>query len=271
MTEVARVRTALSDTTAAPYLLAALRGAGVDPSREQARLLLAQLRFEGLGACNNHNCGNITTRDDGSRDFFRPVWFDVDNEPEPGSPWATNREKLLALHAKMEAGQAPRAFRSYPDFAAGFADYAHELQKQFPTILAAAATGDAQATADAIKSSRYTPDAPSSLGTTLASIVREFEGRGVYAELPLVSAGKVPHLPQPPPPASPTGPLSPSSSSLRTSMPPGVADELATVTIWKGDDGARGFTLTIGTSMHSGQLRDLPAWLRELGLSEASS
>ena len=262
MTEVARVRTALTDSQAAPLLVTALRGVGIEPSREQARLLLAQLRFEGLGSCNNHNVGNITTRDDGSRDFFRPTWFEVDASSDP---------KLVQLHAQMEAGKAPRAFRSYPDFAAGFADYAHELQKQFPSILAAAGTGDAQATANAIKSSGYTPDAPSSLGTTLASIVHEFDGRGLYSELPLVSAGP-PRAPSPPShqPALPlpTGPSSPSSSSPPSSptLPAGVVENLAQLTIWRGDDGARGFTIAIGPSIHSGKLEDLVDWLSELGL-----
>lgn len=263
MTEVARVRTALTDTAAAPLLVAALKGAGISPTREQARLLLAQLRFEGLGFCNNHNVGNITTSDKGSRDFFRPPWFDVD----PADPKAD--PKLVKLHELMASGKAPRAFRSYPDFASGFADYARELQTRFPSILAAAASGDAQATAGAIKTSGYTPDAPSSLGSTLASIVREFEGRGLLGELPPLAAPSSPH-PSPLPP-SPTAHLSGSSSSPPTSTLPGVAEELAKVTIWKGDDGARGFTLTIGTSMHCGKLCDLTTWLAELGLLDGAA
>jgi hypothetical protein len=244
--------------------VAALKGAGISPTREQARLLLAQLRFEGLGSCNNHNCGNITTSDTASRDFFRPTWFAVDPNDPKADP------QLVRLHTAMLAGKAPRAFRSYPDFAAGFADYTHELTSRFPSILAAAATGDAQATATAIKTSGYTPDAPSSLGTTLASIVREFDGRGLLGELPPLAGPTPPPLPPSPP--SPTGPSSPSSPSPPTSTPvPGVAEELATVMIWKGEDGARGFTLTIGTSMHSGPLRDLPTWLSELGLAESAA
>ena len=263
MSEVTRVRTPLTDATAAPLLVSALRGAGVAPTREQGRLLLAQLRFEGLGSCNNHNVGNITTSDKASRDFFRPAWFAVDPADPKEDP------KLVKLHNLMASGQAPRAFRSYPDFAAGFADYARVLQTQFPSILAAAATGDAQATANAIKSSGYTPDAPSSLGSTLASIVREFDGKGLLAELPPLVAPS-PH-PSPPVPPLPTAHSSGSSSSPHTSTLPGVAEELAQVTIWKGEDGARGFTLTIGTSMHCGQLRDLTTWLAELGLLEGAA
>ena len=260
MSEVPRVRTALADTTAAPLLLSALRGAGIAPTREQARLLLAQLRFEGLGACNNHNVGNITTND-ATRDFFRPTWF-VPDDPTDA--------QQVKLHALMLAGKAPRAFRSYVDFPTGFADYVRVLQKQFPSILTAAATGDANATASAIKTSGYTPDAPSSLGSTLASIVQGFDARGIYAELPLASGGQPP--PPAPAPPSPTVPSSPSSPSPSSSTPPtvtvpGVASELAKVTIWKGDDGAHGFTLELpGGSLHSGALRDLVPWLAELGL-----
>lgn len=256
MTELARVRTALTDTAAAPLLLAALRVGGVQPSQDQARLLLAQLRFEGLGSCNNHNVGNITTTDTGSRDFFRPAWFDVDPNDPSADP------QLVKLHNLMLAGQAPRAFRSYPDFGSGFSDYVHELQTRFPSILSAAATGDAQATANAIKSSGYTPDAPSSLGTTLASIVREFQGRGVYADLPPLAGAAGP----PPSPPAPAPPSSSSSPSPPTATVPGVATELAVVRIWLGEDGARGFTLEQGTSMHSGPLAQLLPWLNELGL-----
>ena len=261
MTEVARVRTALSDTTAAPLLVTALRAAGVQPTREQGRLLLAQLRFEGLGACNNHNVGNITTSDTSSRDFFRPTWF------LPDDP---NDAQQAKLHAAMLTGRAPRAFRSYPDFAAGFADYVHELISRFPSILSAAATGDATATAAAIKSSGYTPDAPSSLASTLTSIVREFDSRGLLVELPPLAHPAPPPSPDPVPP-SPTGPSSPSSPSPPGSPPstvvPGVALELAKVSIWKGDDGAHGFTIEQpGGALHSGPLAQLVPWLNELGL-----
>lgn len=275
MSEVPRVRTALADTTAAPFLVAALRGAGINPTREQARLLLAQLRFEGLGACNNHNLGNITADDRKPGDFFRPVWFTVDGNPEPGSPWATNRARLLELHQRMLEGKAPRAFRSYPTFDAGAADYVRELQTQFPSILAAAATGDAQATADAIKRSGYTPDAPASLGSTLATIVSEFDARGLLVELPPLGHPAPP--PAPPPVPSPTGPSSPSSPLPPGTPPtsasvPGVAHELATVRIWIGDDGARGFTIEQpGGAMHSGPLGQLLPWLNELGLDGSPS
>jgi hypothetical protein len=263
VTEVARVRTALSDTTAAPLLVGALRAAGVQPTREQGRLLLAQLRFEGLGACNNHNVGNITTSDTSSRDFFRPTWF------LPDDP---NDAQQAKLHAAMLTGKAPRAFRSYPDFAAGFADYVHELVSRFPSILSAAATGDASATAAAIKSSGYTPDAPSSLPSTLTSIVRDFDSRGLLAELPPLAPSPRPPQPPDPAPPSPTGPSSPSSPSPSGSTPasgsvPGVASELAKISIWKGNDGAHGFTIEQpGGALHSGPLAQLLPWLSELGL-----
>jgi len=163
---------------AAAELLGALTTAGVaDLHQDMVALLLAQLAFEtGQGqACDNRNVGNITTGERTSRDFFRPAWFEV---TEASSP------KLRALHDAMLKGQAPRAFVSYPSFAAAFGDYVRELRVQFPTIINAAHTGDADATAAAIKSSNYTPDAPPTLGATLDSLRRQFLAKGFFASLP---------------------------------------------------------------------------------------
>lgn len=187
MPEVPRQRTPIAMPAAAAELLGALTTAGVaDLHQDMVALLLAQLAFEtGQGqACDNRNIGNITTSDKTGRDFFRPVWFTVDGDPEPGSPWATNRARLLALHEAMLKGQAPRAFVSYPTFAAGFGDYVRELRVQFPTIINAAHSGDADATAAAIKSSHYTPDAPPTLGATLDSLRKQFLARGFFDSLP---------------------------------------------------------------------------------------
>jgi type II secretory pathway pseudopilin PulG len=178
---------------AAVELEAALRKAGVtDLHQDMAALLLAQLAFEtGNGtACDNRNVGNITTSDRTSRTFFRPAWFTVTPESSP---------RLRELNAAMQKGQAPRAFVAYQDFVDGFRDYARELRTQFPTIIAAASTGDAQATAAAIKSSNYTPDAPSSLGATLDSLRRGFLAKGLFSSLP-----KEQPAPFAPVPASPS-------------------------------------------------------------------
>jgi hypothetical protein len=187
MPEVPRERTPIAMPAAAVELEFALRGAAVpDLHQDMCALLLAQIAFEtGSGrSCDNRNIGNITTSDKTRRDFFRPIWFTVDGDPDPGSPWATNRAKLLALHEAMLKGQAPRAFVSYKSFFDGFDDYVRELRVQFPTIIDAARTGDAQATADAIKSSHYTPDAPPTLGATLDSLRKRFLAEGLFSSLP---------------------------------------------------------------------------------------
>jgi hypothetical protein len=178
MPEVPRERTPIAMPAAALELDIALRGAGVaDLHQDMAALLLAQIAFETASgqACDCHNIGNISTSDKTSRDFFRPAWFEVTDASSP---------KLRELHAAMLKGNAPRAFVAYKDFFAGFDDYVRELRVQFPTIISAARTGDAQAVADAIKSSHYTPDAPSSLGGTLDSLRRGFLAKGLFASLP---------------------------------------------------------------------------------------
>ena len=191
MPEVPRTRTPFEMSTAAVDLLDALNGAGVaDLHQDMAALLLAQLAFETANgkACDNGNVGNISTSDKTRRDFFRPAWFLVTDQ---------SSQRLRDLNAAMQKGNAPRAFVSYPSLAAGFADYVRELRAQFPTIISAAHTGDAEATAAAIKSSHYTPDAPPTLGATLDSLRRQFLQKGFFASLP-----KEPSAPLEPVPAS---------------------------------------------------------------------
>lgn len=177
MPEVPRERTPIAMTAAAVELEFALRPTVPDLHQDMAALLLAQIAFEtGNGAaCDNHNIGNISTVDKTSRTFFRPAWFTVDASSSP---------RLRDLNAAMAKGQAPRAFVSYTDFFDGFDDYVRELRQQFPTIISAARSGDADSLAAAIKSSNYTPDAPSSLGKTLDLLRKSFLARGLFSSLP---------------------------------------------------------------------------------------
>lgn len=177
MPEVNRVRTPIDVHSAAAALLAALVAAGETPHRDQAQLLLGQLWLEtGRGAaCDNHNVGNITAGPRWTGDIFRPAWFTVDDSSSP---------RLVELNKLMKAGKAPNAFRSYNDFDHGFGDYVSQLEHTFPSIVAAARAGDAQAMGTAIRTSGYAPDAPSSTGSSLASLQREFDAAGVFATLP---------------------------------------------------------------------------------------
>lgn len=185
MPEIPRVNTPISEAAAADELGAALRAAGEVPNGDQARLLLAQIWLETARgqSCQNHNVGNITTRDNSSADFYRPPWFAVDESSSP---------HLHALHEAMLKGEAPRAFRSFDDFRRGFAAYVWELQHQFPTLLAAARTGDPQAVGNAIRSSHYAPDAPAGTGSSLAALAKEFEARGRFTDLPKAPAPAAP-------------------------------------------------------------------------------
>jgi hypothetical protein len=187
MPEIPRALTPITMATAAPLLVTALGNAGV-PNLEQdmCALLLAQIALEVANgnACNNHNPGNITASDTGTRDYFRPAWFTVD---------ATSSPQLQALNAQMQKGQAPRAFRSYPDFPSGFADHATTLFHTFPTIIAAARTGDALQVAGAIRSSGYTPGINlTAVAASLDSLRKQFLARGLFSDLPLDRAAETP-------------------------------------------------------------------------------
>lgn len=181
MREVPRTRTPISAELAAASLQSALEAAGETPNRDECQLLLAQVWFEtGRGKeCDNRNVGNIMAGPKWGGDFFRPAWFEVD---------ASSTPKLVQLHELMLKGEAPNAFRSYDDVTHGFSDYVAQLMHTFPSILAAARAGDAQTMGTAIRTSGYTPDAPSSMGSTLASLQREFEAKGLFHSLPKAAA-----------------------------------------------------------------------------------
>ena len=148
-----------------------------DASREQAALLLAQLMLEiaNGAACYNWNVGNITSRESGT--FYRPVWWTITPESSP---------RMVQLHNAMLKGSAPRAFRAYSSLSAGVADYVAELG-DFPSLLAASETGDPDEFAAAIKTSRYTPDAPAGTANSIRSMQRKYLADGLFTSLrPLV-------------------------------------------------------------------------------------
>lgn len=215
MAEVPRIVTPLEEVDAAHIMVNTLLIAGIKAHQAMASLLLAQLWFETLHGqkVNNKNVGNLSVFDTFKGDFFRPAWFTVDANSSPD---------MQALHARMLNHQAPSAFESYPSFEASIADYIAKLKQKFPTILAAADSGDASAMAQAIKTSGYTPDAPPDLAKTLSSIATDFQRRGTFKTLPLarpVAAvqGPTPSAAlQPSPSSSPSStlPFTPSGSSV---------------------------------------------------------
>lgn len=187
MPEVPRLRTPLPMPLAASELVRALRKAGVeDLDRDMCALLLAQIALETAqgNACDNHNPGNMTARDSSGREFFRPAWFTVD---------ASSPANLVDLHAQMLKGQAPNAFRSFPDFPTGFDDHAHELVHNFVAIPQSARSGDALQVAAAIRSSRYTPGINiTAVAASLDSLRKQFLSRGLFSDLPLDEAATTP-------------------------------------------------------------------------------
>jgi hypothetical protein len=181
MHEVPRIRTPVSEQLAASALVTALAALGEHPHQREAELLLAHLWLEtGRGtACDNCNVGNITASDRYEGGAFRPAWFTVDDSSSP---------KMLNLHNEMLKGRAPRAFRAYATLEAGMGDYVGQIFHTFISIVQAARAGDAEAMAQAIRTSRYTPDAPIGTGRSLDSIAKEFASRGTFAALPLAGA-----------------------------------------------------------------------------------
>lgn len=161
MSEVPAQRTPLTrDATAAALVPAYVRAFGVEPDRNRAELLLAQVWLENNNGQSiiDHNIGNVTTSPSSGADFWRPPWFDragVDALPDTDP----NKARYLMLNTRMMAGAAPSAFRAFDSFDQGFDAWLRLLgsaSKQ--AILSAASSGDAEAFARAIFTTGYCPD-----------------------------------------------------------------------------------------------------------------
>jgi len=140
---------AVATPISAEHARDALRASMPGIDRESAALLLALIWVEtarGTG-CFNWNVGNLTASDKWGGGAWRPPWFAPSSDPH-----------LNDLHTRMLAGQAPSAFRAYDSLPDGFADFARVLKSTFPTVLKAAATGDAAAFVSALHDSRYSTD-----------------------------------------------------------------------------------------------------------------
>jgi len=119
--------------------------------RETGALLLALIWIEtARGNLKNFNAGNISAGPQWPGNAWRPPWFDLAT--------AASSPRLLDLHEKMLHGQAPSAFRAYGSLVEGFQDFVRVLKAQFPTVLAAARTGDARAFVQALHESGYSRD-----------------------------------------------------------------------------------------------------------------
>ena len=158
-------------------------------------------------------------------------------------------------------------FKVYPTAQDGAADVVAVALK--PNVRAAAAAGDLPGVAAAMFANHYytgtAPDPATNVSRYFSALTNAVNR--IVAETKEANPfGPKAQPPASPPAPAPPSPSSPSSPSLLTATVPAAASELAIVRIWQGDDGARGFTIELGTSMHSGPLAALVTWLVELGL-----
>ncbi len=143
---VPAVATPITAEQARVALVAAMPG--ID--RETGSLLLALVWIEtARGHLMNWNAGNITAGPRWEGAAWRPPWFEVSEGSSP---------KLIELHERMLRGTAPSAFRAYSSLLEGFQDFARVLRSTFPTVIAAAGTGDARAFVQALHDSGYSRD-----------------------------------------------------------------------------------------------------------------
>lgn len=161
MSEVAATRTPLTrDATAAALVPAYVRVFGAPPDRNRAELLLSQVWLENANGQSiiDRNIGNLTTSPSSGGDYWRPPWFDrdaLDALPDTDK----NKARYLRLNDRMEAGQAPSAFRAFDSFDQGFDAWLRLLGTPAKAaILTAASSGDANAFAKAIFETKYCTD-----------------------------------------------------------------------------------------------------------------
>jgi hypothetical protein len=193
MAEVKMTPTVVSESEAERAITAGLPMLGPGALlRDLAELIMANVWLEtGRGkSLMNHNWGNITAGKSWTGDFWRPPWF---NKAEVDAlPPGTKKDNLLNLHARMLKNEVPSKFRAYPSAQAGLNDYLARLGKEFIRMTEAGKTGDALKFAQAIRDTKYNPDAePVSLSRTLTQLVNEFRSRNLFASLPKAPAASV--------------------------------------------------------------------------------
>lgn len=114
----------------------------------------------------NWNIGAISAAPSYQFEAWRPPWF------EP--PTSTTSQRNRRLHAEMKAGRAPSAFRAYGSAEEGAEDFARQLLKTFPEVLAAADSTSAEALRVAL-SKAYSKDYSDPRHTaTIATLQRKF-------------------------------------------------------------------------------------------------
>jgi hypothetical protein len=148
-------------------------------------LLLAQVAVEsGHGKkLKNNNPGNVMAgffRGGGDTevftsedDYYHAPWFDDPDHPQ---------------YRNMRDGKEPSSFRSYSTLDAGVRQYLSTVARLLPE---AVHSGDAQEFGNAIRTSRYCPACPASLGDTLGQLVAGYERKGYFSSLPHAPKSKL--------------------------------------------------------------------------------
>jgi hypothetical protein len=184
MPEVPRIQTPFQEASIAELLRLELLLQRLDPHRDMAALMLAQIALETArgSSCQNFNVGNITALESSGVAFYRPPWFDDVSTP-----------RYAHLHAAMLRGAAPRAFRSFNDFSTGVAGYVFAAKHL--GVVEGARTGDAEETARVIRTGGYAPDAGAGTGANLNRLRDDYIARGLFDTLPLDRAAPTPRDP----------------------------------------------------------------------------
>jgi hypothetical protein len=165
VSEVPATRTPLTrDATAALFVPAYVAIFGAEPDQNRAEMLLALAWLENANGQSfiQFDWGNLSTSPSSGVDYWRPPWFDaaaIAALPEGTAAEQSRKSRMLDLHSRMLAHQAPEAFRAFTSHDAGIAAWLRVLaQPNMAPVLAAASSGDPVAFAHAIFSSRYCPD-----------------------------------------------------------------------------------------------------------------
>jgi hypothetical protein len=195
MTEVQRIFTPVTPKQAATILMRVWPKVSEKPTREQARLILAQIWLETAAGKQmvQYNWGNTTISSNPpdfpppSPPFWRPPWFTIGEE---------SSDRMKYLNAKMLEGKAPSAFRAYKDHDDGALHHLSMVKNQFPILWKASQTGDPEQFAKAIFDSRYASreidGSEGPVANSLSSLVAQFEHEGLFNELrPLAHSRKV--------------------------------------------------------------------------------
>lgn len=173
MLVVPRTPTPLSQA-AFPGLIDAAFAAEGRPLRGLQRMMLAVLASIETArgrSMFNHNVGNITASPSYQGSVWRPPWFEL-------NPGALQRgevpPKLVELNRLMHEGKAPSAFRAYATLDEGARDFARVLVRNFPEVLEAALSPNADGFRAAL-AEKYSHDYRNPKATaSIAQLMKEY-------------------------------------------------------------------------------------------------